>query len=79
MGGFGTHSHSTKYTVLHSLDTNPLRSEGFTIEMFSVKINQKLYTHQVILHCLQANEVQIAPSPGCCHFVLKKVHQSHMQ
>ena len=28
----------------YSLDTNPLRLVGFTTEMFSMKINQKLYT-----------------------------------
>ena len=46
--------------------------------MFSMKIDQKLYT-QVILHSLWASEVQIVPSSKCRHFVLKKVRQSYMR
>ena len=41
---FGTLSRSTKYSVLHSLDANPLRLVWFTTEMFSMNINQKLCT-----------------------------------
>ena len=60
---FGTHSQSTKY----SLDTNPLRLVGFTTEIFSMKIHQKIYTQSSNLHSRRANEVQTAPSPGCRH------------
>ena len=43
-------------------------------------LKHRYYTlSQVILHSLRADEVQIAPSSGCCHFVLKIVRQSHMQ
>ena len=71
-GGWGVKIHCSAY----SLDTNPLRLVGFTTEMFSMKINWKLYTQSSNFTHSVANEtlytvLQIAP--------LCKVGQSHMR